>query len=284
MRLRSAALALCALALSAAAPAGAGDLAGVVYERTLMREAGARCKLFEPRVEAALVAGALQARAAALRAGATDAGLDAAEAQARAKAAAVPCDAPDLRIAAQRVRAAFQGWGTQPTLALPGVRGAWSARRRADRPGPFWALSSSGTLAGRRFTVGLRATGRTGEPLRFDLELADPEAGEAWTARLVVRDPARAPQPYLAPGGRPPPDAERVVGASGKQALDGGRAWRFRFPPSAADALAALDPRENARLELVYAAPGGGDRTVSTLVEAGDFAVGRAFLSAGPSR
>ena len=115
------------------------------------------------------------------------------------------------------------------------------------------------------------------------METSAPDAGRAWLVRLVTRDPALAPQPYLAPGGQPPAGAERVVAASGKTALDGGTAWRIRFPGSAADALAALDPRENARLELLVSSP-GGDRTVTTLIEAGDFAVGRAFLSAGPSR
>ena len=266
-----------------AAPARAGDLAGVVYERTLMRDAGARCKLFEPRLQTALAAGALQARSAALRAGVAEVEVDGAQARGAARAAGVPCGAADLHVAAQRVRAAFLGWSRQATLALPGARSGWAARRWPDRPGAFWALETSGALDGRRFTVGLRVAGRSDGAREFDLETAGPDAGRAWTARLVARDPTRDPSPYLAPGGEPPTEAERVVSASGKAALDGGRAWRFRFPPAAADALAALDPRENIRLELVL--PGaGGDRTVSALVEAGDFAVGRAFLSAGPSR
>lgn len=272
------------LALGCAAAAGAaGDLAGAVYERVLMREAGDRCRLFEPRVQAALAAGALQARGAALRAGAPDEAVDAVTARARARADGTPCGSGDLHIAAQRVRAAFLGWSRQATLALPGGRGGWSARRWPDRPGPFWALATSGVLDGRRFTAGLRKAGRSDGPAEFDLETSAPQAGSAWLVRLVTRDPARAPRPYLAPGGGPPAEAERVTAASGKTPLDGGAAWRFRFPPAAADALSALDPRENARLELVFSTP-GGDRTASALVEAGDFAVGRAFLSASPPR
>ena len=263
--------------------AGAGDLAGVVYERVLMREAGARCKLFEPRLQAALAAGALQARGAALRAGMADGAVDGATARARARADATACASPDLHIAAQRVRAAFMGWSRQATLALPGGRGGWSARRWPDRRGPFWALATSGVLDGRRFTLGLRKAGRSDGPAEFELETSAPGAGRAWLVRLVTRDPARAPRPYLAPGGSPPAQAERMVAASGRTALDGGGAWRFRFPAAAGDALAALDPRENARLDLVFSSP-GGDRTASALIEAGDFAVGRAFLSAGPSR
>lgn len=266
-----------------AGTAAAGDLTGVVYERVLMREAGARCKLFEPRLQTALAAGALQARGAALRAGTSDEAVDAAAARALAKADATPCSAGDLHIAAQRVRAAFLGWSRQATLDLPGGRGRWRARRWPDRAGPFWALASSGVVDGRRFTLGLRKAGRSDGPVEFDLETSAPAAGSAWLVRLVTRDPARAPRPYLSPGGSPPPEAQRVTAASGKTALDGGGAWRFRFPIAAADALAALDPRENARLELVSSSP-NGDRTAFALVEAGDFAVGRAFLSAGPSR
>ena len=269
--------------LGSARAARAGDLTGVIYERVLMREAGERCRLFDPHLQAALAAGALQARGAALRAGTPDEAVDAAAARARARADATPCGSGDLHIAAQRVRAAFLGWSRQATLALPGGRGAWSARRWPDRTGPFWALSTSGVLDGRRFTAGLRKAGRSDGPAEFDLETSAPEAGGAWLVRLVTRDPARAPRPYLAPDGAPPAQAERVTAASGKTALDGGAAWRFRFPIAAADALAALDPRENARLELVFSTP-AGDRTASVLIEAGDFAVGRAFLSAGPAR
>lgn len=279
----AAALALAGTLAAATAAGAAGDLTDAVYERVLMREAGARCKLFEPRVQAALAAGALQARGAALRLGAADGAVDAASAQARAKADATPCASPDLRVAAQRVRAAFLGWSRQATLALPGGRGSWSARRWPDREGPFWALATSGLLDGRRFTAGLRKAGRSDGPAEFVVETSAPDAGRAWLVRLVFRDPARAPRPYLAPGGAPPPQAERVTASSGRTVLDGGGAWRLRFAPAAADALAALDPRENARLELVVSTP-TGDRTSSVLIEAGDFAVGRAFLSAGPSR
>lgn len=177
------------------------------------------------------------------------------------------------------MRAAFTPWSRQETLVLPGPGGGWRARRRPARPGAFWALSTSGVLAGHGFTLGLRSPADRA-PAAFAVEIADPAAGTAFLARLVVRDPGRAPQPYLAPGGEPPAGAERVVAASDRRALDGGRAWRFTFPAGAADALAALDPRENARLELVY--PGAsGDRIVSALVPVGDFAVGRAFLDAG---
>lgn len=272
---RPVALAAGLLAL-AALPAAAGDLAAVLYERTLMREAGARCKLFAPPVQAGLAAGAAQARGAALRAGADPRALDGAAARAADRALREPCGSPDLRIAAQRVRAAFLGWSRQSVLELPGPGGGWTARRRGERAAPFWALSTRARIAGAPAMLGLRRAS-PGEPAALVLETAAPEAARAWTARLALRDPRRAPQPYLAADGSPPASALLETPASGKQALDGGRAWRFTFPDRAADALAALDPREHVRVELV----GPGDRTVSALVEAGDFATGRAFLAAG---
>ena len=54
----------------------------------------------------------------------------------------------------------------------------------------------------------------------------------------------------------------------------------YRLPDSATAALAALDPRETVRIELALPA-GGRERTVSTDVEVGDFAAGKAFLAAG---
>ncbi len=274
----AAVLALAGPLVLAAAPAvAAGDLGAVLYERTLMREAGARCKLFAPPVQAGLAAGAAQARGAAVREGADPRALDAAAARASARAAREPCASPDLRVAAQRVRAAFLGWSRQNVLELPGPAGGWTARRRADRPVPFWALSTRTRLGGAPAVLGLRRASTASTPV-FALETPAPDAARAWTARLAMRDPARAPQPYLAADGGPPAAALIETPASGKLALDGGRAWRFTFPGRAAEALAALDPREHVRVELVLP----GDRTVSTLVEAGDFATGRAFLAAGP--
>src|SRR4051794_28350156 len=80
------------------------------YERTVMTQADVRCGLFAPEVGAALAAAAAQARGAALRAGSNAESLRSVEAAARAKAGEVSCTAPDLAIAATRVRAAFSGY------------------------------------------------------------------------------------------------------------------------------------------------------------------------------
>ena len=265
--------ALLAAALALAAGSARGDVGSALYERVLMQEAGGRCKLFAPPVQAALTAGALQARGAVLRAGGDP---RPAEARARGRAATEPCGSPDLRVAAQRVRAAFLGWSRQSVLALPGENGGWTARRRADRPAPFWSLAARASLTGAPGTLGLRRAAARAPDVPT-LETRHPEAGLAWLARISARDPRRAAAPYLARDGAPPAAALATVAASEKTALDGGRAWRFAFPPAAADLIAGLDPREHVRVELMLP----GDRSVSALVEAGDFATGRAFLAAG---
>jgi hypothetical protein len=56
----------------------------------------------------------------------------------------------------------------------------------------------------------------------------------------------------------------------------------FHLPVTAAEALAALDPREAVAVEFVFS--GAGGVTVRTAVfEVGDFAAGLAFLQAGPA-
>ena len=262
-----------------AAPAGPASL---YYDRTLMGEAGRRCGLFVPPVLVSLEAGAAQARAAALAAGASPPGLAAVAGRAVGRARAVSCTDPQLRIAAQRVRAAFMSWSHQPSLDLPDRAGGWRAQRALGRERtPRWALVRRGVFAGRPVLFGL--VRRDGAPLTLSAVLAWPEAAHAYAARLVVRDPARAPDPYLAGEGGPPPRAERAALAAGRGAADPALmpgATAFTFPAQAADALAALDPREAVRLELVFAGR-GQDRVVSMLLPAGDFATGRAFLLAG---
>jgi hypothetical protein len=54
----------------------------------------------------------------------------------------------------------------------------------------------------------------------------------------------------------------------------------FRFSPAAVAAIESLDPREAVLLELVYPTR-DGERVEQVALEVGDFAAGRAFLSAG---
>ena len=61
--------------------------------------------------------------------------------------------------------------------------------------------------------------------------------------------------------------------ASGARA---GEVWRF--PDSAVEALAALDPREPFLIEFLFR----DDSVATARFEAGDFAAARAFLAMGP--
>ena len=268
---------LLALAPCAAGVAwAAASLETLYYERTLMREADVKCSLFDARLGQALEASTLQVHGAALRGGASAALLEAAAARARDRARREPCASPGLHIAAQRVRAAFMSWSRQGSLSLPGDKGAWSAQRWPSGVGPYWTLSTPAQLAGRPATLGLRRE-NSKAPDRLSVWLQAPEGGQAYALRLVVRDPSRAPDPYLAPG--PPPGAARAFLASERTPAPQGGVL-YRLPDSAAAALAALDPRETVRLELALPL-GRRDRIVKTEIEVGDFAAGRAFLAAG---
>jgi hypothetical protein len=276
-RSRLALVAAAATLAPALAPAAAyaASTSTLYYERSLMREADARCGLFAPKLGQALAASTLQVRGAALRAGASPAELDAAAARARDRADREPCGSPALSIAAQRVRAAFMSWSRQASLSLPGTKGAWTAQRWPVSAGPYWTLSTPAALAGRPATLGLRRqNSKAGDHLA--VWSAAPEARAAFALRLLLRDPARAADPYLSAG--PPPGAARAfLAAERRDAPQGG--VLFELPDAALAALSQLDPRESVRVELSL--PGVRDRTISTDVEVGDFAAGRAFLAAG---
>jgi hypothetical protein len=116
-----------------------------------------------------------------------------------------------------------------------------------------------------------------------------------------MRNIDRAPQPYLDRRGRTGtlPLASRITPrtmtdvylAEARFAPDPllvdktlSGAIAYRFPAAAAQALAALDPREAVEVEFVFsgsAATGGRDTIRRAYVEVGDFAAGRAFVSVG---
>jgi hypothetical protein len=274
--------ALAFAALAAAGTAQAADPSSLYYERTLMARAGARCALFPPPVQAALAVSARQARGAAVRAGADPAGVDAAGARAVAKADAADCGSADLKRAAARVRAGYEGWARLPSMGFPGARSRWSAVRQ-DRPKePRWTLSTPLTAAGAPAILGLTSDG--GEGLAV---AAAPALSQAYAVRLVLRDPAKAPQPYLAGDATAPAEASlRFLAASREPAPESLApkgmlgAVIVRFPVEAAAAAAALDPREQMRIEWAFPTR-TGERTLVSTVEVGDFAAARAFLAVG---
>jgi hypothetical protein len=128
------------------------------------------------------------------------------------------------------------------------------------------------------------------------------DGAEPYAARLVVRDPALTSGPFLNgqavnTGGRiplparlPPRSAVRAFNAEARSPsgrdlapIGAAQAWAFRFPAEATAALAALDPRESAAVEFVFAGR-GGDQVRTAYVEVGDFAAGQAFLATAPQR
>lgn len=270
---------LAAAVLTAPAQAWAG-VADTYYERAFVVAADARCGLFGPEVDAALTAATAQARGAALRSGAAEADLRAVAARARARAHAVSCEDPDLATVRGRVDDAFSGWARTPRMTFAGDRQHWVAdRTKWSQPG--WRLRQSAMVGASPVTFGYG-----GKAAAADLTAVVSFVGRSrpYAARIVLRDPAKAPRAWLAGNGLPPVASRASVWATGVSAADAallsegrraGEAWRF--PAAAADRLARLDPRETFLVEFHFR-----DGSVATSrFEAGDFAAGRAFMAMG---
>ena len=208
------------------------------------------------------------------------------------KAYAVPCNSPDLTIAAGRVRKAFDGYASLRDMSFPGPLSSWQADRKPwplvvrgkVQPGPRWRLWQTG---GGGFTVGM--TSGAG----LVAVSTAPDAATASSARLILRDPSKAADAFIDPRrndlqGRVPPRwltqvflAQSIGPAPQSLLPPGGQGGAVvTFPPEAAKAMTALDPREGATVELVFPTR-TGERVETALVEVGDFAAGRAFLAAG---
>jgi hypothetical protein len=276
-RVTVALLAVATLATPGAAFAGPAD---TYYERAFVVAADARCDLFQPHIERALVAATAQARGAALRSGAAAADLTDVAYRARARAGAVSCRDPQLAVVKSRVDGAFEGWARMPRMTFPGDRLDWIANRTGYAR-PAWRLQQASMVGASPVTFGYAGKG----------DEAALTAVVSWwgrprptAARLVFRDPAKAPRPWLAGNNLIPASAraslwaadvsaaEPTLLAAGKRA---GEAWRFS--PAAAGALEQLDPREAFAIEFHFR-----DGSVATVpFEAGDFAAGRAFLAMG---
>lgn len=290
MTARRAPALLAALVLSGAWPAAGAAPSDLFYERTLMSAAGARCRLFEPSVAAALTASGRQAKGAALRAGTDPDVLNAAESRARARARAVVCNSKDLVLAAARVRKGFEGYSVIQVMTFTGDNAQWQADRGGQkRFSSDWRLIQRVRTRSGEVLFGL-ATVPGGEALTA--VAAWPSALAASGARLIMRDPTLARRAYLDPrrrdlAGRTPPRnltrsflaSERAPARQSLLPTGSASGETFRFPPVAAFALEELDPREAVVLELTYPTR-GGERTETATFEVGDFAAGRAFLSA----
>lgn len=264
-----------------AAPAQAwAEPADAYYERAFVVAADARCGLFDDHVDAALTAATAQARGAALRSGAAEADLDAVAARARSRAGAVSCADPQLAVVRDRVDGAFSGWVRTPRMTFAGQRQPWVAdRTKWSQPG--WRLMQASRVGASPVIFGYGGEAGASAPTAV---VSFVGRSRPYAARIVFRDEARAPRAWVSGAGLPPASTRASVWAAGVSAADpillpegrrAGEAWRF--PASAADRLARLDPRETFLVEFHFR-----DGSVATArFEAGDFAAGRAFMAMG---
>ncbi|WP_395944533.1 hypothetical protein [Brevundimonas sp.] len=270
-------IAAATVAVPGAATAGPADR---FYERSFVLAANERCGLFQPQLTAALSASTWQARGAALRAGANDRELAETAARARARAASTACGSADLKTVSGRVENAFSGWSRTARMTFPGDRAGWSADRAAYAR-PTWRLMQATTTGASPVRFGV--VGGIERPDQLAAVVSWRGRSRPTGVRIVLRDRAVAPRPWLARE-LPPLAQRRAIWAAGvttadpgllAQGRETGQAWVF--PAQAADALAALDPREIFTVEFVFR---DGSVARSTF-ETGDFAAGRAFLSMG---
>lgn len=263
------------------------------YERSVMAAADDRCHLFNSGIAVALDAARVQARGAALRAGASSEALLDVEQRARAKAGAVDCRSADVATAAGRVKSAFEGYSHLTRLTYPGDIATWQANRMVSPDGPIWRLSQPSRFGWDSMVFGLG--GKVGQgTLLASASFAD--GASPYAIRLVMRDVSRTSGPYLdrrlaGPDGRIPlagrvpssatrafsavarsPASTRMAPAGAKSAI------LVRFPVQALETLSALDPREAVMVEFVFAGRARDDIR-RAYIEVGDFAAGRAFLN-----
>ena len=272
--------ALALLVQTAPTEAGTGWSLDKVYaERTAMRVADQRCKLFAPSVASALLMGEVQARNAVLRSGRDPAELGQIVEIAVQRGSTISCRDPALITEAGHVRTAFSSYARLQRLDFPGGAASWKADRTVLSTrveGGRWALTTAAVRASASLRFGVVVNG--GRLTLFAQPGAEPGLMQPASARLVVRDLQKAPRPYLAGSLTPPPRAASQVyfAADRRTAPDGGLG--FQFPVAAVEALVQLDPREAVLLELVYPTS-HGDRVVSGVFEVGDFAPAYGFLT-----
>lgn len=291
-------------ALSAPAMAQTDALSAQLERRYVFVRINDRCHLLTAPATTALKAGYVQARNAALRTGRDMATLAPMLDGARAAAAAVPCDAPQVTSAMAEAQDALRTYQVQMRLDLPGGRARWTGIR-TDQDTDEWRLVQYQNSAGADFAFGLYGT-LARNSLSVTAHFAD--GARPYAARLLVRNPdvwatgVIDPAPYA-------PTAQRPLGFSGAAALSfpaygetnvsalvkpaikvnfagfalGGRyigaqapvdAQRFDFPKAAVMAMARLDPRED-----VVIAFDCDDGPRYQRFEVGDFIPGMAYIS-----
>jgi hypothetical protein len=261
------------------ATAGPVDLFG---ERAAMRMADQKCHLFTPELGGALAMAEAQARNTALRANASRQQLSDMLGVARRRIDSLSCRSPEIAVQAGKVRRAFAAYSHMLRMNFPGSRSSWAVDKTVMSTRQETGLWVA-TTRPLSVSTGEARFGMVAKEGRTTLAAATTPSGSGQlpaTARLVVRDPLRADQPYLT--GHlvaAPRNVSQVFLASGRGPAPGGGV-AFRFTDAAASALGELDPRELVTVEFVY--PGrSGDRVVEAIIEVGDFAPAASFIRMG---
>jgi hypothetical protein len=285
-------LSICGLTLallSVAAGAQAQNADEIFGDRSLAMALDDRCGFFSDAQRSALEAARHQARGVLLRVGVTAQRLDEYSDQIGANAAEVACDAAEPIEIRNRVVSAFEGYRLIPSMSFPGETYGWEANRLALLEDTSWVILQDKS----DLRVGVAMIG--GEVALTVVPLSDTQYT---SAILVMRDPVREPDlydptagglfngPADAPWARwtPPAYARRTAWANDRVQGDAvlelagmESAGLFRFPESAALALAEQDPREAARIDFLDRR---GNLAASSYIEIGDFAAAAAFIEA----
>ena len=161
-----------------------------------------------------------------------------------------------LLTAAERVRGAFADYAQLSVMRFPGPRSAWRAERADPRlRGDRWRLVQALPGAGGWILFG----SVSGRPALLDARRGAGARGQA--CACACETPRGSPR--RSSRGRSPAQLSRVFLASGRSPaaralLPAGAATGllYAFPQAAMTALATLDPRETAQVELIYPAAG----------------------------
>jgi hypothetical protein len=280
---RSILTALFTFAFIATASAYTGPEAQSAFvERRGFLEVDTRCHLLAAGPRAALEAGAQQARGALLRSGWTRARVDELEQATLRAARSRACDDPRNETAATQARAGFATWSRTNAMTFPGVERAWVARRYVDPMG--WRLRQDINTPSAMFGVRER---EGVQRLTLMLPLAAAQSAPS-AVQILVRDRGRAGVDVLELRGRTArglaagaPAANNAQGffasARSIETIEEQRYAVIEFPDTAFQALLALDPREAAQVRIER-----GRAVENILIEVGDIAVARTFLTLRP--
>ena len=270
--------------IAAVPMAALADATRPYYDRSFVLAANQKCQLFAPVVTVALTSATLQARGAAMRAGATPEDLASTAGRAASRANQTACADPQLALVKDRVANAFAGWADTPRMTFPGARSAWYGDRYA-LVGPGWRLKQ--TVQSGQAPVSFGLVGDVDHDQVLAAVVTFVGRSRPYAARIVLRDAQVSPRPWpasTAAGDLPPEAVRRAVFATGSADASQGLLLRgrkdgqvWRFPDATADLIARLDPREAFAVEFLFS----DDSVARATFEAGDFAAGRAFIDMG---